>query len=308
MIRKPVLRKQVLVAAVAWYGSVGGAAPVDSARTPAAEPSPVPVAEELSPNPSEIVVSPAVAIGPGSGVVLRPRRSRSDAGSRELIIHFHGGVDAVRQAMDRGGGDETVLVVSMPGLSAAYAQPFRDEPGLFHRLLALPLDDRGGMTDEVPAWTRVTLSCFSAGYGAVREILRSPAVERIDAVVAADSIYAGIEGEAANRRPSQTDMAAFLAFAREAADGKRVFVVAHSAQTTPYASTTETASALLSALGLSRTTVAAAADAEFSEVTRSQRGGLLVIGYSGESAAAHLHHLRILEQHWAAAKQLEAGR
>ncbi len=257
----------------------------------------------------EIEVLPSWRVGAGSATVLRPAIRPDEVESQELIVHFHGAVDAVRRAMERDRGSETVLLVTMPGLSAAYTQPFRDDPALFESLLGAARDRSGTSADSrVPSeWERITLSSFSAGYGAVREILRSPAAGRIDSIVAADSIYAGLDTEDGGRRVSDADMAGFLAFARRAAAGSKVFVIAHSAQPTPYASTTETADYLLAKLGLRRGEAATATDPEFMPVSRSAQGGFLVTGYAGASAAAHLHHLRIIDCHWAAARRL-AGR
>ncbi|MFM1902916.1 MAG: hypothetical protein RLZZ440_816 [Planctomycetota bacterium] len=257
----------------------------------------------------EIDVLPSWRVGTGSATLLRPAIRPDEVGSHELIVHFHGAVDAVRRAMERDCGGETVLLVTMPGLSAAYSQPFRDDPALFESLLGAAWDRSSTFTDsQVPSdWERITLSSFSAGYGAIREILRSPAAGRIDAIVAADSIYAGLDAAAGERRVSEADMAGFLAFARRAVTGSKVFVIAHSAQPTPYASTTETADYLLAKLRLRRGDAAAGTDPEFMLVSRCERGGFLVTGYAGESAAAHLHHLRIIDRHWADARRL-AGR
>jgi hypothetical protein len=261
---------------------------------------------EGTPPAREIEVSPAWGIGPGSAVILRPP---SEARSEDLILHFHGAVDAVRRAMMRDDGGETVVLVNMPGLSAAYEQPFRDDPALFHSLLVTAWNHGSEPADSQPPsdWRRITLSSFSAGYGAIREILRSPASQRIDAIVAADSIYAGIDTEGTVRRVRENDMAGFLAFARDAIAGRRVFVIAHSAQPTPYASTTETADYLLAELGLRRAEATIPDHEEFAPVSRCRQDGLLVTGHAGESAAAHLHHLRIIDRHWDDARRL-AGR
>lgn len=258
---------------------------------------------ESPPSRREIEVCPTRSVGSGTAVVLRPAGPPLPAEPPELIVHFHGAVDAVRRAMERDAGRETVLVVTMPGLSTAYSKPFRDDPTLFSRLLAEAWNDAHG-SERPAAWQRVTLSCFSAGYGAVREILRSPDSERIDAIVAADSIYAGLEAEEPVRLVSKVDMAEFLAFARQADAGERVFVIAHSSQPTPYASTTETADYLLAALQLSRTAVPPADGEPFPEVNRGGRRRLLITGCAGESAEAHLYHLRILDRHWTAARRL----
>jgi hypothetical protein len=256
-----------------------------------------------------IDVSPSVAVGTGSMVVLR-RVAGDDAAANDapgdLVIHFHGAVDAIRRAIERGGLEATVVVVNQPGLSAAYATPFRDDPALFARLLTAaarqPGDAEGG---PAPPWRRVTLSCFSAGYGAVREILRDPAAfDRVDAIVAADSIYAGLdETQAAGggRRVDPHDMAGFRGFAAAAAAGRKVFVVTHSAQPTPYASTTETADDLLAHVGLEREAVEALPGEEFPQVSRAGRGGFEVLGFEGASAPAHLFHLRAIDRWWTAA-------
>jgi hypothetical protein len=249
-------------------------------------------------------------LGQGSAVVLRPtaapdRPGGDDAG--DLLIHFHGAIDTIRGVMDRAGTTATVIVVNRPGLSAAYAAPFRDDPGLFDRLLAEPLRDAAAPAPrDSPRWRHVTLSCFSAGYGAVREILGDEAAfARVDAIVAADSIYAGLDETAGPRRQVDArDMRRFVAFAEAAVAGRKVFVISHSAQPTPYSNTTETADYLLGRLGLVRTPVPPRAGEEFSLVSRAGRGGFEVQGFTGASGPAHLFHLRDLDRWWRAAAAL----
>lgn len=231
----------------------------------------------------------------------------------DLLIHFHGAVDTIRGAMERAGTSATVVVVNQPGLSAAYAAPFRDDADLFANLVAEPARAAHGVADKAapaPRWRRITLSCFSAGYGAVREVLRDEAAAaRVDAIVAADSIYAGLdEATAADgvRRVDARDMAGFLAFARAAAAGEKVFVITHSAQPTPYASTTETADFLLATLGIVREPLMAAAGEEFSQTSRACRRRFEVHGFAGATGPAHLFHLRRLDRWWLAAERLAA--
>lgn len=252
-----------------------------------------------------IDVSPSRPLGKGSAVVLRPAPgddARQDAATGDLLIHFHGAVDTIRGAMERAGTTATVVVVNQPGLSAAYAAPFREDAGLFRRLLAEPVRPDGDDTDTPPPrWRHVTLSCFSAGYGAVREILKTEeGFDRVDALVAADSIYAGIDETAAGgrRQVDARDMAAFLAFAEAASSGRKVFVISHSAQPTPYASTTETSDYLLGRLGVERRPVAAHAGEEHALVSQARRGGFEVQGFTGASGPAHLFHLRSIDRWW----------
>ena len=99
-------------------------------------------------------------------------------------------------------------------------------------------------------------------------------------------------------------MAGFLTFAQAAADAKKVFVVTHSAQPTPYASTTETADYLLASVGLERSSLIVSADAPFSQVSRAGRGGFAVLGFAGASGPAHLFHLRSIDRWWQVADRL----
>jgi hypothetical protein len=251
-------------------------------------------------------------LGKGSVVVLRPSAAARETPADdpgELLIHFHGAADTIRQAMERAVVATTVVVVNQPGLSAAYSAPFREDPGLFNRLLAEPLCDKSDDTPAIPPrWRRVTLSCFSAGYGAVREILKTEkSFDRVDAIVAADSIYAGIDEPATKtgaRQVDARDMAAFLAFAEQAVAGTKVFVISHSSQPTPYASTTETADYLLGRLGLERTPLEPSHGEEFSQLSQARRGGFEVHGFTGASGPAHLFHLRSLDRWWKSAARL----
>ncbi|MFM7207888.1 MAG: hypothetical protein ACKO4T_14600 [Planctomycetaceae bacterium] len=259
-----------------------------------------------------IEVSPPRPVGPGSAAVLRPAMAADGPADTpgDLLIHFHGAIDTIRGAMERADTTATVVVVNQPGLSAAYATPFREDPRLFDRLLAEPTKTDGVEAGgSPPRWRHVTLSCFSAGYGAVREILKTEAgFERADAIVAADSIYAGIDETADNKRQVDArDMAGFLAFAEAATAGRKVFVVSHSAQPTPYASTTETADYLLGRLALVRTPVEPRALEEFSEASRARRGGFEVQGFTGASGPAHLFHLRSINRWWRSARELSAA-
>ncbi|MFM7242651.1 MAG: hypothetical protein ACKO40_00560 [Planctomycetaceae bacterium] len=257
-----------------------------------------------------IEVLPPRPVGKGTAVVLHaPARDEADRASDpgDLLIHFHGAVDTIRGAMERAGTSATVVVVNQPGLSAAYAAPFRDDPKLFGALLAEPPRAGGGDDAPTPRWRRVTLSCFSAGYGAVREVLRDEhSAARVDAIVAADSIYAGLDETTPAdgvRHIDPRDMAGFLAFARSAEAGEKVFVITHSAQPTPYASTTETANFLLAALGIAREPVATAADEGFPQTSRAGRGRFEVLGFAGASGPAHLFHLRSIDRWWQAAER-----
>jgi hypothetical protein len=139
----------------------------------------------------------------------------------ELLLHLHGGAAAEKQSV-RTGRSMVVVSVAIPGLSSVYARHFQ-EPKAFARIL----DETRAKLKELgvapePRVRRVVVSSFSAGYGGVREMLKDPAtVARIDALVMADSIYAGYAGDPARRQVEPKHMEGFVKFAEEAAAGRR---------------------------------------------------------------------------------------
>ncbi|MEM8679897.1 MAG: hypothetical protein AAGF97_11135 [Planctomycetota bacterium] len=155
------------------------------------------------------------------------------------------------------------------------------------------------MLDSNTRWGRVDLSCFSAGYGAVREILKQAEdVSRIDAVVAADSIYASIERDGDRRVVDAVQMQPFLDFAERAKRGEKSFLVFHSQlPVDEYASTVETAGYLIDNTNLSPRPLHARS-AAFTADTLASAGGLLVAGFPGDDGEAHLEHLRRIELLW----------
>jgi hypothetical protein len=215
----------------------------------------------------------------------------------QLLIHFHGALETTRKALARSEFRGTMVVVNFPGLSSAYSQPFVDHPELLEEIIGhaktTPED-----TNSAPN-SRIILSSFSAGYGAIREILKSPShFAGIDAIVTADSIYAGLDAETPARVVSRENMSEFLRFAELATKGEKQFVLSHSAQTTPYASTTETADYLLHKLRITRAADSATQRSLFTQTSKAQQGKFTVLGFSGETGHHHMQHLHQIDLLW----------
>lgn len=226
--------------------------------------------------------------------------------SRHLLIHFHGADEAVKAAFARSDLNAVLAVVNFPGLSSAYAKPFEIDDHLFQQILddARHAVHKMGSDDEVEDWSRIAVSSFSAGYGAIREILKSPKYfQRIDGIVAADSIYAGLQPNQPVRQADERQMRNFLRFASLAAEEKKSFVISHSAQPTSYASTTETADYLLRSLRLARQPDSAIETTTMKQKSRASRGRFLVMGFEGSSGKEHMQHLHNIDLFW---KQLSA--
>ena len=126
--------------------------------------------------------------------------------------------------------------------------------------------------------------------------------ETFTAVILLDSLHASyvIEGDPSAPRSKDpavnvSDLDAFTRFAADAAAGRKRFWVTHS-EVYPgtYASTTDTANALLASLGLSRQPVLKHGPLGMQQLSEARRGDFPLLGFAGNSAADHVDHLYAL--------------
>jgi hypothetical protein len=238
------------------------------------------------------------------GQLFVPAGSKPDPAGVELLLHLHGGTAAERQLV-RAGRNAVVVSVAIRGLSSVYTRRFQD-PKVFARIL----DETRAKLKELgvapePRIRRVIVSSFSAGFGGVREMLKDPATfARIDALVMADSIYAGYAGDPANRQVEPKNMEGFLKFAREAAAGRKWFLLSHcDLQPDGYASTKETADYLIAQLGGTREAVSEPWPADGLTLTsRYRKGQFEAYGFAGDTGADHMRHLHGL---WALLRRIQ---
>lgn len=200
-----------------------------------------------------------------------------------LIVYFHGASWLVETSARRVFPDAAVLSVQAGVSSDPYSQALAPS-GRFGQLIAEAEAAAG------QKFQRIVISSFSAGYGATREILKDPANHpRIQAVLFADSMHAGYGAE-------DTDLAAFIDFARASVTGRKQMVIAHS-EVFPgtYASTTEAADHILKKLSLKRAPVLRWGPLGMQQISELRAGGLTVLGYAGNSAPDHVDHLHALQ-------------
>ncbi len=220
--------------------------------------------------------------------------------SVDLLVHFHGAASVVTKQFNDAHIDAVLCLVNFNGLSSAYATPFQNADrfqGLLDR--AMSQLRKRGKADKQTKLGRMCVSSFSAGYGAVREILKTPShFSRIDGLLAADSIYAGVVTDGSERRVNQRQMNDFLRFARLATENKKTFLITHSYLETSYASTVETADYLLDALNIDRHEVQHADSPLPRQVNRASKGCFTVLGYEGKQGEDHLQHLRQIGRAW----------
>jgi len=216
-----------------------------------------------------------------------------------LTIHFHTEPWFAIQEHLRRGLREPLLVVMLGQGSSVYRVPFEDR-NLLARLVERVEKQ---LRMRVKA---VDIASFSAGYGAVREIVKVPEYQRmIRRIVLCDSMYASFAPNSITQ-PAAEHISPWVEFAKMAARGEKTFVFTHSqVPTTSYASSAICANALVEAVGASKVIVqrgalAATLDPEFGLLTRSDLGHFHVWGYDGADAQAHLTHVRHLADVWKA--------
>src|SRR5438105_5835286 len=138
-----------------------------------------------------------------------------------LLIHFHGGTWLPEVAAARES-KTAVISIQLGAGSSAYARPFSD-PQRFGQLIE-EAEAKAGVKFEP-----VTLSSWSAGYGAIREILKVPEnYSRVARVLLIDGLHTDYIGEKPGPQESQLDaskLEIFLRFARDAVAGKKRMIV-----------------------------------------------------------------------------------
>jgi len=207
-----------------------------------------------------------------------------------LLLFFHGDawIPEVAAAQNR----VAAIGVQAGAGSASYAKLF-DDPHRFPSLLQ-EAEGKAGFP-----FGRVILGGWSAGCGALREILKTPeAYARVDAVVCLDGIHADYVGGKPGPLESALgpgDLQVWLQLGRDAVAGRKRFLVTHS-EVFPgtYASTTETADYLLAQLGVNRRAVLQWGSMGMQQLSQAARGEFLLLGYAGNSAPDHVDQLHSL--------------
>lgn len=211
----------------------------------------------------------------------------------DLLIHFHGAPFVAMQAVHNLKRPMALAVVQQGSGSSVYAVPFVDV-AVYPRLLKAIQDKLG--VDRIG---KVYFSSFSAGYGAVRELLKAHE-NRIDGIVLLDGLHTDYVPDATplaqGGELNVEKMKGFLAFAQKAVKGDKKMLITHS-EIFPgtYASTTETADWLIMELGLKRNPILEWGPMGMQQVSETQKGNFEVRAFVGNTAPDHVDHLHGLE-------------
>ncbi len=265
------------------------------------EPPPMPkrpIAKQEAPLPGREVD----LYGDGKYILFIPH-SWKPSSKLKFTIHFHGASWFAFQEHFRRGLNEPLLAVYVGEGSTVYRNAFANLdawPRLLSHVMGV-LDLPGDAVVD-----RIDMTSFSAGYGAVRELLRQSEPQKlIRRIVLADSMYASYTSPT-DKTPLADQIQPYVPFAKLAMAGDKGFVVTCSqVPTETYANSEACARALVAAVGGKLSPVAkgflpATEDPQFPLLNRFDKGGFHVWSYGGADAQAHMTHPRHIADIWKA--------
>ena len=213
---------------------------------------------------------------------------------KDLLIHFHGSSYVAKYAVYRLQRPVILAVVNLGSGSSVYERAFQHESA-FGGLIDSVLEGVSrSKSIEIEA-SGIYLSSFSAGYGAIRAILREHQ-SAVDGILLLDGLHTDYvpprrvlaEGGSLN----EEKLEGFVEFARLATEGRKRLLITHS-EIFPgtYASTTETADFIIEALNLQRRPVLRWGPGGMQLLSETRAGGLHILGFAGNTAPDHIDHL-----------------
>ncbi len=209
---------------------------------------------------------------------------------RAVLFFFHGGtwLPEVAAAKHR----IAVVTVQAGTGSGTYARLFED-PQRWPKLLAESEAKAGA------PFPRVLLGGWSAGCGAVRQILRSPdSYSRAAAVICIDGIHTDYPDGKPGPLESKIGVESLQVWeqlGRDAIAGHKRVLITHS-EIFPgtFASTTETADHLVKALGVRRLPILKWGPMGLQQLSEARAGKFLLMSFAGNSAPDHVDQLHSL--------------
>ena len=207
--------------------------------------------------------------------------------SCDLMIHFLGEPWLPMQAAEDFRWPIVMAVVNLGAGSRRYSEPFLD-PSAFPRLV-------DAIKAQSPQIRAIYLSGFSAGYGALREIL-TQRPDDIAGVLVVDGMHTGYIPDrkvlAEGGKIEEPKLLPFLHYAERAASGEKRMIITHS-EIFPgtFASSTETSDWLLQQLGMKATPLVQWGPHGMQQLSEAKKGSLLVMGFAGNSAPDHIDQL-----------------
>jgi hypothetical protein len=217
----------------------------------------------------------------------------------DLLIHFHGLSYVPQHAVYHANHPFILAVVNLGSGSFVYENAFREELTFpkFIEAITKSVSQKKSVPIKI---SKIYLSSFSAGYGAIRAILKNHLLT-VDGIILLDGLHTDyIPARRVLSRGGKLNeekLRDFLHFARLAMDGKKKLLIAHS-EIFPgtYSSTTETADYLLNSLDIPRNPVLKWGPMGMQLLSETNVKGLRILGFAGNSAPDHIDHFHALPE------------
>lgn len=215
-------------------------------------------------------------------------------GSYTLVLHLHGGGAARRLVLPEAKA-LVLATIDRGATSSAYADVFRRRADFDATLAAIDaaVGQRAGTRARAE---RLVLSAWSAGYAGVAGVLTHSAEDpALRGVVLVDSVHAAFD---AKREPDARQLEPFLRAARRSLEEPRFgFLLTHSSITTDgYASTTQSADALLELLRVSSDRVERPVAPGLRQLRVARERGFELRGFEGAGRDDHCAQLALLPE------------
>jgi hypothetical protein len=219
----------------------------------------------------------------------------------DLLIHFHGAAYVTQYAATQYRGDMIGATVNIGSGSKVYNDAFVDTTRLGSLIDSMTVEAKKRLGHKIIVG-RVVLSGFSAGYGAIRRIISTPANYRmVDAVLLLDGFHTSYIPErrvlAQGGRIDSTGLQPYINLGLDASSkgSKKRFLITHS-EIFPgtFVSTTEATDYLIQTLGLKRTPVLKNGPLGMQQLSATKKGRFSVLGFAGNTAPDHVDHVQAL--------------
>lgn len=228
-------------------------------------------------------------------------RKCATALSADLLIHFHGPAYVVNYAADSFKKKLIACSINLGAGSTVYARAFEDTTK-FSQLIDSIHSVAEKLIRHRVSIRHIILSGFSAGYGAIRQIISSEQnLKMVQAVLLLDGIHASYVPDrrvlSMGGKIDSVALAPFLSFARTCShpsSGKK-FLITHS-EIFPgtFVSTTEATDYILHSLGIKRKPVLRWGPLGMQLISIARKNHFDVLGFAGNSAPDHIDHLHAL--------------
>jgi len=211
----------------------------------------------------------------------------------DLLLHFHGVSYVPKYAVYNSKHPLILAVINLGSGSSVYENAFQNS-STFPTLIKMILDSVSERKSAEIRTSRIYLSSFSAGYGAVRAILRNHQ-SVLDGILLLDGLHTDYvpPGRVLAQGGILNDekLRDFVQYARLAIDNKKKFLITHS-EIFPgtYASTTETVDLIINSLDLHRHPVLKSGPVGMQLLSETSINGLTILGFAGNSAPDHIDH------------------